>query len=116
MGYLLANPLPPDFRQYNRRKLFSFSTNFHSFQNVKLTRSIKKRKRKSNWASGKIKRRSTRRAVENDEMIDADETTRDADEAARDFDETTRESMVLDDNCENSNDSNKGKTRFKVQP
>jgi hypothetical protein len=43
-------------------------------------------------------------------MIDADETTRDADEAApRDFDETTRESMVLDDNCENSNDSNKGK-------
>ncbi|CBY40264.1 unnamed protein product [Oikopleura dioica] len=75
--------------------------------NVKLTRSIKKRKRKSNWASGIIKRRSTRRAVENDEMIDADETTRDADEAARDFDVTNGDNMVLDDNCENSNDSNK---------
>jgi len=42
-------------------------------------------------------------------MIDADETTRDADEAARDFDVTNGDSMVLDDNCENSNDSNKGK-------
>ncbi|CAG5079711.1 Oidioi.mRNA.OKI2018_I69.PAR.g9333.t1.cds [Oikopleura dioica] len=67
--------------------------------NVKLTISKRKRKRKSNWASGIIKRRSTRRSmVENDEMIDADETT-------REFDEETRQSMF--DNCENSNDSNK---------
>ena len=41
--------------------------------------------------------------VENDEMIDADETT-------REFDEETRQSMF--DNCENSNDSNKGYFNF----